>query len=423
MRPASCMPGSPLNRFEPRTDAVSGQAVVPSDMSEKPVDDPDHDDGRTSGECREAPLIVHVIHALSMGGLENGLVNLINGMDREQFRHAIVCMSHSTDFARRIRRADVAVYEMHRDAHPIWRTYLSLLRLFRRIEPAIVHSRNLSGLDAIVPAMLAGVRVRIHGEHGRDVDNLDGSNPRQLRLKRLFRPFVSHYSAVSKDLAADLVNRVGAAPERVTQIYNGVDTVAFCPAPSGEADSAGSGRCVIGTVGRLQPVKDQALLVEAYAEAYRIDTHALAESSLLIVGDGPCRETLSAQVQALGMSDRIVLAGASSDVPEVLRSFDLFVLPSLAEGISNTILEAMATGLPVVATRVGGNADLVLEGQTGTIVPAADRAAMTAAILAYARDRSLRRRHGRAGRLRAEREFSMDAMMRAYTGMYTQQLA
>jgi glycosyltransferase involved in cell wall biosynthesis len=176
-------------------------------------------------------------------------------------------------------------------------------------------------------------------------------------------------------------------------------------------------------VGRLQPVKDQALLIEAYTDALRADPQALEASSLVIVGDGPCRESLSARVQALGMSDRIVLTGPRNDVAEVLRGFDLFVLPSLAEGISNTILEAMATGLPVLATRVGGNADLVLDGQTGTIVPAADRSAMTAALLAYGRDAALRRAHGRAGRLRAEREFSLDAMMRAYTDLYARQVA
>lgn len=372
---------------------------------------------------RTAPLIVHVIHALSMGGLENGLVNLINGMDESRFRHAIVCMSHSSDFERRIRRPDVLVYSMHRDSHPLWVTYFRLLRLFRRIRPDIVHTRNLSGLDAILPALLSGVYVRIHGEHGRDVDNLDGSNPKQRRLKRLFRPFVTHYTAVSKDLAGELVQSIGVSAARVTQIYNGVDTYRFRPAEFAPDLARPAGRLVIGTVGRLQPVKDQGLLIDAYAQARSLDPAALASSSLVIVGEGPCREALLARAQAAGLADRIILPGVSNDVPGMLRTFDLFVLPSLAEGISNTILEAMASGLPVLATRVGGNADIVLEGRTGTIIPAGDRSALTRAILDYARDPVLRLAHGREGRLRAVSQFSLDAMIRAYAEFYAQRLA
>lgn len=357
-----------------------------------------------------------------MGGLENGLVNLINGMDASRFRHAIVCMTHSTDFERRIRRPDVIVHSLHRDRHPIWRTYLELLRLFRRIRPDIVHSRNLSGLDAILPALLAGVPVRVHGEHGRDVDNLDGTNPKQLRLKRLFRPFVSHYTAVSKDLASDLIQRIGASAERVTQIYNGVDTARFHPAESTQDSTSADRRFVIGTVGRLQPVKDQALLIDAYADALAADPAAMSGTSLKIVGDGPCREALTAQAQAAGLTDRVAFPGACNDVPAELRTFDLFVLPSLAEGISNTILEAMASGLPVLATRVGGNADLVLDGRTGTIVAAGDRGAMTRAILSYVRDRGLCGAQGKEARRRAEGEFSLDAMVRAYADFYARLL-
>lgn len=388
---------------------------VSATMSLNPAPPSDFDSPRSSAERCTTPLIVHVIHALSMGGLENGLVNLINGMDAGRFRHAIVCMSHSTDFERRIRRPDVAVYSMHRDRYPIWRTYIELLRLFRRIRPDIVHSRNLSGLDALVPALLAGVRVRVHGEHGRDVDNLDGANPRQLRLKRLFRPLISHYTAVSKDLASDLVCRIGAPAARVTQIYNGVDTARF--RPRGSTDRS-AGRFVIGTVGRLQPVKDQALLIDAYCDAKAADPDAMSGTSLTIVGDGPCRDALISQAQAAGLGDRVMFPGASDDVPAMLRTFDLFVLPSLAEGISNTILEAMASGLPVLATRVGGNADLVIEGKTGAIVPAGDRAAITRAILDYVRNPHLCRSHGLEARLRAEREFSLEAMVRSYAEFY-----
>ena len=141
------------------------------------------------------PTLVHVIHQLGMGGLENGLVNLLNRMPAERYRHVIVCMTSCGDFGDRIRNDAVAIHEMRRGEVPLALVYWRLFRLFRRLRPAIVHTRNLSGLDALLPAVLAGVPVRVHGEHGRDMDDLDGSNARHRRLKRLFRPLSAPSSA------------------------------------------------------------------------------------------------------------------------------------------------------------------------------------------------------------------------------------
>lgn len=138
------------------------------------------------------PLVVHVIHHLMTGGLENGLVNLLNHLPEERYRHAVVCMTDYTDFRLRIRRPDVEVFAIHKrlghDPLAQWR----LLRLLRRLRPDVVHSRNLSGLDSLIPAMLAGVRVRVHGEHGRDVHDVDGTNRKLIWLRRLYSPLVGH---------------------------------------------------------------------------------------------------------------------------------------------------------------------------------------------------------------------------------------
>jgi sugar transferase (PEP-CTERM/EpsH1 system associated) len=278
------------------------------------------------------PLIVHVIHALDVGGLENGVVNLINRTPIDRFRHAIVCMTHSSDFHRRIRWDGVEVISMHRDEAPLWQTYLRLLRLFVRLRPSIVHSRNLSGLDALLPALCAGVTVRVHGEHGRDIRDLDGSNPRYRRLRGLFRPFVSHYTTVSRDLAGYLVERVGVSPDRVSQIYNGVDTELFKPRCGQRElpfhlERSEREPVLIGTVGRLQPVKDQALLLKAFAEAMRCAPDAMRSAYLVIVGDGPMRTVIEEEVRRLNLGNRAFLLGSRDDVASILRSLDLFVLP------------------------------------------------------------------------------------------------
>ena len=367
-----------------------------------------------------APTLVHVIHQLGMGGLENGLVNLLNRMPAERYRHVIVCMTSCGDFGDRIRNDAVAIHEMRRGEVPLALVYWRLFRLFRRLRPTIVHTRNLSGLDALLPAVLAGVPVRVHGEHGRDMDDLDGSNARHRRLKRLFRPLVTRYTAVSRDLARYLESAIEVPAGRVHQIYNGVDTSLFRPrAGDSPSEAMRSERpFTIGTVGRLQPVKNQLLLLRAFAAAVSRAPRSMDTASLLIVGEGPMRPALESAIVEFSLHSRVHLAGARNDIPDALREMDVFVLPSLAEGISNTILEAMATGLPVVATRVGGNSELIEDERTGALVETGDWSALADRLIAYASDAALRARHGRAARARAEREFSLDAMVQSYTALY-----
>lgn len=374
------------------------------------------------------PLIVHIIYRLDIGGLENGLVNLINSMPPERYRHAIICLTGHSSFRDRIQRNDVACYALHKQAgKDIW-MFWRLFKLLRQLKPAIVHTRNLATLDCVLPAALAGVRCRVHGEHGRDVEDMDGSSLKLQRFRRFFKPLISRYIPLSRDLEAYLCEKIGVPPESMTQIYNGVDSEKFCPPLDGReslpvADFAGPDSIVVGTVGRMQTVKDQLTLVRAFLQVLKTVPDARKYLRLVLVGDGPLRaaaEKMLAEDDALQLA---WLAGARHDIPELLRGLDVFVLPSLAEGISNTILEAMATGLPVVATRVGGNPELVADGVTGTLVPASDPMAMAAAIADYFLDAGKRQRHGKAAREMVERKYSMDAMVAAYMGVYDRVLA
>jgi glycosyltransferase involved in cell wall biosynthesis len=180
--------------------------------------------------------------------------------------------------------------------------------------------------------------------------------------------------------------------------------------------------CLVGTVGRLREVKDQTNLARAFVHARRSDPQATAGLRLVIVGDGPLRAAVESILRDAGMQQFAWLAGERDDIPDVLRGLDLFVLPSLAEGISNTILEAMASALPVIATRVGGNVELVEDGVTGRLVPASDSVQLGEALLAYVRDRALLRRHGSAGRQQAEQRFSLDGMVARYESLYARAL-
>lgn len=371
------------------------------------------------------PLIAHVIYRLDIGGLENGLVNLINQIPENRYRHAILCLKGYSDFCLRIRREDVEIIDIDkRDGQDVG-MHLRLWRAFRQLKPDIVHTRNLAALEATVAAAISGVKVRIHGEHGRDMGDLDGCNKKNQLIRRAYSPFVSHYIALSRDLESYLGEKIGVPASRITQIYNGVDTTKFYPSAGSSDDFplAKPGQFIIGTVGRMQPVKDQLTLAKAFIRLMDIAPQFRNKARLHIIGDGPLRNESIALLEAAGYSDLAWLPGSRNDVPELMRLMDIFVLPSLAEGISNTILEAMATGLPVIATNVGGNPELVTDGSTGALIPPADPEAMAQSMLRYLSDSALAERHSNAAKRKIDARFSMEAMVGAYMQVYDHQLA
>jgi sugar transferase (PEP-CTERM/EpsH1 system associated) len=361
------------------------------------------------------PAVAHVIDSLAIGGLENGVVNLINTAG-PRFRHVIVCITGSGPLRDRLKPA-VEVFIIGKRPGKDLAAFLRLVRVLRVVRPAIVHSRNWAALDAIPAARLAGVRVVVHGEHGREAADPEGQDARRNRVRRFLCPLVSQFVTVSHDLERWLVEGVGVSAGKVVTVPNGVDITRFGHSNREEARKALElpvDALVVGTVGRLDPVKDQTALVRAFAAL--LPAHS--DAWLVIAGDGPCRNDLVRLIASLRVADRVRLLGERQDVPRVLGAMDLFVLPSVAEGMSNTILEAMASGLPIVATRVGGNPELVEDGANGRLIPRQDHTALTAAMATYLDDGHLRAVHGKASRQRATDHFSLHRMSDAYVRLY-----
>jgi sugar transferase (PEP-CTERM/EpsH1 system associated) len=370
-------------------------------------------------------LIAHVIYKLDVGGLENGLVNLVNRLPADRFRHAIVCLTGHTSFRERIGRADTQLISIEKRPGKDPAAYLRFHRILRGLRPRILHTRNLGTIDMQWIGFTAGVPARVHGEHGWTADDPQGMDRRNLQIRRACRPVIHRWLGMSQDIERWLADDVRVPKDRIRQLYNGVQADRFTPNGLLPADlpwSPSADSVTIGTVGRLDPVKNQASLISAVHRILERRPHLRSRLKLIMAGDGPLRTDLERMIERLGIARSVWLPGGRADVPALLRAMDIFALPSLNEGISNTVLEAMATGRPVVATSVGGNPELVVKGQTGVLYAGDVPTELDEALLGYVDDPAKRAEHGRAGRVRVLERFSLDSMVAKYAEFYEEML-
>ena len=345
------------------------------------------------------------------------MVNLINRSDPNLFEHEICCLTTTGSAEKRLERS-VRIYQMHKREGNDWRIIPKLISLMKANHPDIVHTRNWGSVDSIVAARIAGVPLVIHGEHGWNMDDPSGKSFKRRMFRKLLSCWVDQFVAVSENIQNWMIGSIGIKKSKINVIINGVDTDKFCEGKEDEIKNIfgfSKEDFIIGTVGRLDPVKDQRLLLQAFS---KLD-HDQTSLKLILVGDGPERKRLEIFRDTLPCQDRILFLGQRDDVNTILQMFDIFVLTSKSEGICNTILEAMATGLPVVATAVGGNPELVQDGHTGSLVPPNDCDALSNSLNSYIEKvNDLRTFHGRNARERAVRDFSLESMVREYETLY-----
>lgn len=357
--------------------------------------------------------VMHVVFAFHPGGMELGVLKLVNGLDPRTVRSA-VCSTRPARELGSLLAPHVPLFELRRrdgnDPRLVWQLY----RLFRRERPHIVHTHAWGTLvEGLVAARLAGVPAVVHGEHG----TLQ-LRRRQRLVQRWCWSRVDCLLSVSTRLAERMAHDVGFPPDRVRTIHNGVELSRFTGQPSRADARAALGlptdAPVVGALGRLVAVKDHATLLDAAARLVR---HGL-NLFVIIAGEGPLRQATEERAAALGIADRVRLLGHRRDVETVLGAVDVFVLPSRSEGLNNTILEAMAAGLPVVATHVGGADEMVMDGVTGLLVPPGSDEPLATALRRLCDDRGLAADLGRAGRARVEREFDLVKTVQKYERLY-----
>jgi sugar transferase (PEP-CTERM/EpsH1 system associated) len=374
------------------------------------------------------PLVAHVVYRFDYGGLENGIVNLINVTQGNSIRHCVIALTEATEaFRSRLSVPGVGVYELGKKPGKDFAVYFRFYRLMRRLRPAVLHTRNVGTLDCAVIGRLSGISKCIHGEHGWDIHDIDGTNQKYHWMRRVANPFITRFVTVSANLETWLTQSVGISSRKVTQICNGVDTNRFFPRRNENRHQELINRfpedaVIVGSVLRFQEIKDPINLVQAFIDACPRAEKLGTKLCLAMIGDGLMREAAIDALDEAGLADRSWLPGSRDDIPEIMRSLDVFVLGSRREGISNTVLEAMASGLPVIATNTGGNAELVRSKETGELVPPEDSVALADEILRFANDPDLRKACGVASRKAAVEGYSLDMMIDTYHRMYCEEI-
>ncbi|WP_437812806.1 glycosyltransferase family 4 protein [Sorangium sp. So ce1078] len=369
--------------------------------------------------------VAHVVLSLNVGGLERVVLRLLERTARDRFAPVVCALEEPGALADELARLDVPLVVLARRPGLDPGLPVRLAAWLRREEIRLVHTHNpgphLYGAIAAGLARAAslpgggGPRV-VHTKHGRNYPK----QKRKVLVNRLAAALTDRVVAVSDDARAVALEVERLDPAKVVTILNGVDTDVFRPGDAGAARARlavpGSGYHV-GCVARLSPEKDHATLLAAFARLREVrpDAH------LSLIGDGPLRPALEQQAARLGLGGAVTFTGTRGDVAELLPAFDVFALASLTEGISLTLIEAAAAGLPIVATRVGGNPEIVEEGETGLLVAPGAPETLAAALEAVA-VREDRAAMGMRGRARVIERFGMDRMIRAYEDLYAEVL-
>jgi len=364
--------------------------------------------GRAGGHAR----VLQVALSLNPGGTERLILDLATRL-HDDIPMAVCCLDDAGAWAGELAPRDIAVTAIRRAGGFTASTAWAIAAAAKRHGATVIHAHQYSPFVYSCVARLRRPTPVVFTEHGRLSDA--GPSPKRRLANRVLGRFPARMFAVSGELA-DYLATEGFARRRIGLIYNGIE-----PGPRENTGARARRRAelgvsaetfVIGTVARLDPVKDLGTLVRAAAIIKRSRPVVLA-----IVGDGTERAALEAVAAELGIADAVRFLGRRDDARDWLWACDAYANCSISEGVSLTILEAMAAGLPVVATRVGGTPEVVNEA-CGRLVPSRDPAALAAALTSLAENPSLGAALGRSARQRLDAEFTLDRMVRAYRDVY-----
>ncbi len=371
---------------------------------------------RKAVPAKNVVKVLHLITELNSGGAEQLLATSMQQKWPAHYRHSVVTLyDGDTALAESIRQVGIPVVDLAMKRNGRIRGLWQFYRLLRQERPHIIHSWLIhAALLGRVMGRLTGVPIIVTARHSVDF----GSGLRQ-RLNRWTSHLDDRTIAICDHMRQVEMAQTGVATEKIVTIFNGIPNVTFPERQSARTALLQSLRLppdalLVGTVGRLHAAKGHADLAEAVPQIVT----AMPQVHFVWIGDGPERTALEAQVKRLEIAGHVHFLGDRTDVPALLVALDLFVMPSRWEGLSVGILEAMAAGLPVVATAVGGSPELVIDGEAGRLVPPQDAAVLAQAIRQILINPVLARQMGAAGRQRVQSHFTIEQMVRQTEQLY-----
>jgi glycosyltransferase involved in cell wall biosynthesis len=376
--------------------------------------------------------ILYLTTSLDTYGPAGALVSIATSLDPERFE-VLFCQCEGpaeNPIRASLEAHGIPVHTLNSTGPLDLRLVYKLVRLLRAQRVDVLHTRliradfygRLAGRLSGVPLILTNL-CDIYSEHFKTWHG-PWLGPLFYAVDRATLGLAHRLVANSDGVKADLVNQVGISADKVSRIYNGIDAALYAPQPGARQQmrrqiGLSEDEVVVGTVARLHYKKGLTYLLEA---AHQLGGR-FPGLRFIIAGDGPERRRLEEQARELGLGDRLIFLGDRTDISDVLAAMDVFAFPSLFEGLPNAILEAMAAGLPVVASDVAGNNEVVQDGLNGYLVPVQDAAALAEKIALLAADAPRRQALAAAGRQNVAERFSIPASTRQFELLYTQDLA
>lgn len=356
--------------------------------------------------------VLHIIPNFGPGGAERLVVNLMEDIDKERFEVAAVSLypESGTILEKEIKEKGLKVYYLNKHQGLDLRMILQLYRLFRDYRPDVVHTHRYVLRYTLLPTILCHIPVRVHTVHNIAQKEVDW-------IGKIVHWIAFHFVgivpvSISQEVA-DTVKDIYGQNLYTPVIYNGIPTHRFVH-QSKEANIKKENDLVLLHIGRFEQQKNHRLLVEVF----RYTIKEYPQMQLWLMGDGSLKPDIEEFVKRNGLDKKVLFLGIRNDVPEVLSKSDIFILSSNWEGVPMSILEAMAAGKPVIATKVGGIPELVKDGETGILVSPGDKETLAQAILRLAKDPELRQRMGKEGQRRAIERFDIAQTSREYEALY-----
>jgi sugar transferase (PEP-CTERM/EpsH1 system associated) len=368
----------------------------------------------------EPPVIVHLIYRFDVGGLEKVMIDTINSLT--DYEHVVVALTEANKKSCDMLERPSKIYELHKKPGKDLSIWKKLFALFLQLKPRILHSYNLATLEYQLLAFMMRVPLRIHAEHGRDASDPEGINPKYRYLRKLVSPFIHNWVPVSHDLSIWLADFIAVPKAKIKLIYNGIDTDFFEPSSHRDRQVfegfALEHDIVVGTIGRLDPVKNQSIMIDAYQLVCEKKPSLKDSLKFAIIGSGPLADDLDTRIINAGLQDQIWLPGARYQIRELLDAMDIFILPSIAEGIPMTLLEAMSMEKPVIASNVGGIPE-ILDDDNGIMVAPRNASQLADAILFVIENHEKSIIMRNCARQKIIGKFSLRKMIDQYSSLYS----